>query len=358
MKCEYCGEETRRGDVENHLKQCRSKLIPCPNGCKDEKKKEVKQIEKMNLDSHIKNECPKRASECELCGEKGTFQHITQVHVKICPNVVIDCLNVQCNRRLQRRLLDEHVDNECEYTKVLCEICGIYVEKKNLDMHRQTDIHTLHGKATRATADRVKLQQEAKANLDKLRAEVKKEITEIKREADKATANGIELTYWLLIITGVVCAVLAAVVLRAPESPPNSSHMTSIQSLDDSLATLETQVAELKKQLAAKEKASPSVEMAEKVAALEKQLTAIKKSITRNENYGRESSSAGEAAYSNKKSITRNDKNGRESSSTGEAAYSTEKSITRNDKNGRESNSIGEAAYSNAKSITRNDKNG
>ena len=278
------------------------------------KKKEVKQIEKMNLDSHIKNECPKRASECELCGEKGTFQHITQVHVKTCSNVVVDCRNVQCNRRLRRCQLDEHVDNECEYTKVLCELCGTYVEKKNLDVHKQSDIHTLYDKEATATAERDELKQQAAtataerdelkqqaatataerdelkqqaaratADRDKLKREAATataNIKELKQEAAEATANRIELrrlVYWLLTITGVVCAVLVAVALRAPESPPNNSHMTSIKSLKDSLATLEKQVAELKKQSAAKEKASPSVEMVEKVAALEKQLTAMLK---------------------------------------------------------------------------------
>ena len=298
VKCGYCGKETRFGDVEIHLKKCKHTLLPCPNECEDEETREVKQIERMNLDNHIENECPKRAYDCELCEEKGTFQHITQVHVQTCANVVVDCRNVQCNRRLQRRLLDEHVVNECEYTKVLCELCGIYVEKKNLDVHKQSDIHTLYDKeatataerdelkqqAARATADRAELKQQA-ATATAERAELKQQAAtatadraELKQQAAAATANGIELrrqVYWLLIITGVFCiVVLMAAALSSSKSPPNGSHTSSIQSLKDSLATLEKQVAELKKQLAEKEKAS---EMAEKVAVLEKQLTAMKK---------------------------------------------------------------------------------
>ena len=231
------------------MKKCKHILVPCPNECEDEETKEVKQIKRMNLDNHKENECPKRAHECELCEEMGTFQHITGVHIQTCANVVVDCSNVKCNQRLQRRLLDEHVDNECDYIEIDCKVCEAKVERKNWGDHRQSDIHILHKKAARATTN----------------------VTELREEVNSLLV--------LLIITGVICAVSVQIALNASETSPESPQNSSMQSLNNSLtATLKEvkeRVAMLEKQLAAVKQESPSAETAEKVAELEKQFAKI-----------------------------------------------------------------------------------
>ena len=171
------------------MKKCKHILLPCPNECEDKETKKVKQIERMNLDDHKENECPKRAYECELCKEKETFQHITEAHIQTCANVVVDCHNVKCNQRFQRHLLDDHVVNECEYTEIDCKVCEKKVERKKWDDHRQSDIHILHKKAARANSN----------------------VIELRRE--------VQFLLVLLIISGVICAVLVP--------------MTLMQSLED-----------------------------------------------------------------------------------------------------------------------------
>ena len=54
----------------------------------------------------------------------------------MCQCIVVDCLNAKCNQRFQRRLLDEHVDNECEYTEIDCKVCEKKVERKKWDDNR------------------------------------------------------------------------------------------------------------------------------------------------------------------------------------------------------------------------------
>ena len=141
---------------------------------------------------------------------------------------------------MQRFLLDAH-KAECECAKLLRKLCGIDVERKDMDEHRQSGMHLLHAKVDKAIAEGA--------------AERRK--------------------YLFIPIAVVIFAMLIPnkLTLTAPEVPPSNSHSHSMQSLQDSLtAALEKQIADLKKQLGAKEKVSPSAEiekMDKKVAALE-----------------------------------------------------------------------------------------
>ena len=87
-KCKWVGTV---GTLEAHVAICEFTLVPCTNGCKDNKN-EIAHFMKKDLDKHLEN-CPNRDHKCEYCGEKGTYAHITQVHDNICEEKIVPCPN-------------------------------------------------------------------------------------------------------------------------------------------------------------------------------------------------------------------------------------------------------------------------
>ena len=138
VKCEYCGNKTSIGNVENHLKKCKIMSVPCPNKCG---KKKSKQVKRMYLSHHLKEECPNRQYECKLCGETGTFQNLGQTHEQNCLKRKVNCPNTGCGKIMEYHLLTDHIANECDHTLIPCKICGAQVKRKNLDEHEQGDTH-------------------------------------------------------------------------------------------------------------------------------------------------------------------------------------------------------------------------
>ena len=126
---------------------CKFTLVPCPKECKDTILSWVpstnkKYLMRKDLDRHLKNDCPNRDHECEYCGEKGTYAHITQVHDKICELKILPCPN-KCTKTMPRQDIEKHVELECEYTVIACKFknIGCTTEMKRGDMaaHEQND---------------------------------------------------------------------------------------------------------------------------------------------------------------------------------------------------------------------------
>ena len=101
------------------MAKCKFTLLPCPKQCKDNENK-IAHIMRKDLDKHLENDCPNRDHECEHCGKKGTYAHITQDHDNTCEKKIIPCPNADCTKTIQRENAKRHLE-ECNYSEIPCK---------------------------------------------------------------------------------------------------------------------------------------------------------------------------------------------------------------------------------------------
>ena len=138
--CQWTGTV---GTLDNNVASCQFVLVPCPNKCEEEEyigSGELLLLRK-HLDQHLKTECPKRAYECPHCGEKGTFDSITEDHNQVCEKKIVACPNNRrgCSLSVEQGKTKEHVSSDCDYTKVACVYeslgCGVRMLRKDKTTH-------------------------------------------------------------------------------------------------------------------------------------------------------------------------------------------------------------------------------
>ena len=133
------------GTLDNHIATCKFALVPCLNKCEDDKGAGEFQLMKKDLDDHLKTKCPKRAYECQYCGEKGTYASITEDHDKVCDKKIVPCPNKGsgCPLSMERGKTKQHVRSVCDYTEVACAYeslgCGVRMLRKDVKNHREND---------------------------------------------------------------------------------------------------------------------------------------------------------------------------------------------------------------------------
>ena len=131
------------GTLDNHIATCQFALVPCPNKCEDEKGAGELHLMRKDLDDHLKTKCPKRAYECQHCGEKETYASITEDHDKLCDKKLVPCSNKGsgCPLSMERGKTKQHVRSVCDYTEVACAYeslgCGVRMLRKDLEKHKR-----------------------------------------------------------------------------------------------------------------------------------------------------------------------------------------------------------------------------
>ena len=127
------------GTLEAHLATCEFTLVPCTNECKDDKN-EITHIMRKDLNKHLEDDCLRRDHECEFCGEKGTYTHITQVHKKACENKIVPCPNADCTKTIQHKMKKQHLEH-CEFSKIPCKYqtlgCEVMMMRKYMPAHEE-----------------------------------------------------------------------------------------------------------------------------------------------------------------------------------------------------------------------------
>ena len=120
---------------------CKYTLISCPKECRDDKN-EITHFMRKDLDKHLENDCLNRDHECEYCGEKGTYAHITQVHDNTCEKKIVPCPNTDCTKIIQRRNTKKHLD-KCGYSEIPCKYqrlgCEMKIMRKDMPAHENDD---------------------------------------------------------------------------------------------------------------------------------------------------------------------------------------------------------------------------
>ena len=132
------------GTLDDHKANCQFALVLCPK-CEDDKGAGELHLTRKDLDNHLKTKCPKRAYECQHCGEKGTYATITEDHDKVCNRKIVPCPNNGrgCLLSNERGESEQHVRSFCDYTEVACAYeslgCGVRMLRKDITKHQEND---------------------------------------------------------------------------------------------------------------------------------------------------------------------------------------------------------------------------
>ena len=115
-KCQWKGSSS---ELKNHLKVCDIKPVTCSLGCS-------KQLEKKNMEVHMKYLCRLRKIPCKYC-EKQVVSNEMSKHHEVCPKMSIPCPNKCLSaREITREKMKEHIKvcpNQlvsCKYNKFGC----------------------------------------------------------------------------------------------------------------------------------------------------------------------------------------------------------------------------------------------
>ena len=119
---------------------------PCSNKCKENN--EIQMILRKDLEIHLTEQCVNRDYTCKHCGKKDTFTNITGIHDDLCEKKVLPCPNGYCPKAMQRAKIEQHLENDCEYTVISCKYegigCDMKMKRKDMGAHEQDDKAHLH----------------------------------------------------------------------------------------------------------------------------------------------------------------------------------------------------------------------
>ncbi len=143
MKCD-CQWEGTVATLEEHESECEYSLVPCPKECKNSENEAVKVI-RNNIDHHLIHDCYNREYSCQHCGLEGTYA-TTLNHYNTCSKYVTTCTNEECTMGMQRMMIKEHLENECDYTVISCKYDNIEcdLKLKRIEMRVHEEDHKTH----------------------------------------------------------------------------------------------------------------------------------------------------------------------------------------------------------------------
>ena len=124
---EKCTWIGKYDELNTHLNLCNFEVVICSNeGCKEK-------MERHLLDSHIQS-CIFRTKLCDLCNMQVKLPLFQQHGENLCPKSQIHCV---CGFECTRDLLEEHKDNDCPLTEISCEVigCGRKLKRQDYDKH-------------------------------------------------------------------------------------------------------------------------------------------------------------------------------------------------------------------------------
>ena len=133
------------GMLDNHTATCPFALVQCPNKCEDDNGTRELYLTRKDMDDHLKTKCPKRAYECQHCGQKGTYASITEDHDRVCDMKIVSCPNhgSGCPLFMEQRKTKHHVRSVCDYTEIACAYeslgCGVRMLRKDIKNHQEND---------------------------------------------------------------------------------------------------------------------------------------------------------------------------------------------------------------------------
>ena len=137
--CEWFGEirqlqnhlNSKPTEDEKRLDGCQYVQLPCLH-CSE-------LIQRMNLQVHESDQCPKRPYTCEFCQAfSSNYEDITTNHWSECGSYPLPC-PMGCAQSIERRDFHSHVSTTCTYKMVECDFakvgCTVMLPRKDMPGH-------------------------------------------------------------------------------------------------------------------------------------------------------------------------------------------------------------------------------
>ena len=145
VKCPNKGRDCQwQGDLGGAARHtevnCDYQIVKCDNeNCN------VK-VQRGQLVDHMNNACPQRKYKCPHCSKEDTFLEVTTTHFTTCEDMPLPCPGGCGRRGLVRRNMAQHLSTECPDELVACTYaiagCKEVVKRKDLQKHmRDKDQH-------------------------------------------------------------------------------------------------------------------------------------------------------------------------------------------------------------------------
>ena len=126
-----CSWSGTLADYNIHKNSCEYIKVDCPNSCEEK-------IQRINIDDHVSDSCPRRKVACSSCSTLVPFIE-NEAHLNTdCPRVEITCPNSGCRVKVTRDQLRIH-KAVCPKEVVTCEFseggCAVRVFRKDITTH-------------------------------------------------------------------------------------------------------------------------------------------------------------------------------------------------------------------------------
>ncbi|CAH1232882.1 TRAF2 [Branchiostoma lanceolatum] len=131
-----CTWRGRYDEHQSHDESCEHATEVCPNGCGAD-------VQKRFLQSHLNNDCPKRGTACDFCGQN-VQQEDEIEHLKVCDKFPMSCPNGCDAKELPREELVYHSAQECPKAVIPCPFrdacCPFEAERQHMMVHLEGSI--------------------------------------------------------------------------------------------------------------------------------------------------------------------------------------------------------------------------
>ena len=109
--CKWVGE---LGELDTHNGKCGFVLVECPLQC-------GQRVYRHYLTKHKSDQCHKRPFSCQYCGHEATFEKVVNDHWPTCQSYPELCPNLCSHAEIERRFLQQHLNEECPLQEIECE---------------------------------------------------------------------------------------------------------------------------------------------------------------------------------------------------------------------------------------------
>ena len=184
--CEWTGELRQLDEhlntdpqPEKQLDRCQFVKIDCIYNCGN-------QVQRQYIHIHGTEDCPKRSFDCEHCHVyESTYDDVTNNHWPVCGSFPVPCPN-QCGSTIQRQNIDSHVADECPLKAIDCDFyhvgCAVKLPRQDMPEHQRenflTHISLLGSSNAKQQAEIIQQKQEI-TRLVTENIQLKSKITEL-----------------------------------------------------------------------------------------------------------------------------------------------------------------------------------
>ena len=182
--CEWTGQLQH---LDAHLDvttgDCEYVDVECPKKC-------VQKVQKLNVDTHLANECPNRDYRCPHCNFANKY-HVVSDHFDVCPYYPLACPN-RCGVTFERDDLPDHMkmcrleEVQCVFGNAGCQAKFIREnEDEHMDRNTQKHLALMPAATLRISQDFEQKLQEQQEVFEKKMKQQKEEHEQKQKENDE-----------------------------------------------------------------------------------------------------------------------------------------------------------------------------